>query len=208
MKLVNHISAIATIILVTNSIVCRFFPHCSVILWHQLSILQLSSMLPYVLGDSITSHRLTVQTYKSAPHPELQTPIVSPSCHLCFWLTCSRLETPITHSLGLTNFLELLTELRGTFYLLRLSVYYKKIQQNRQEQPDRRDSEGQGKRKGCRASMPSPSHTLAEPPLHSPTWKLSEPPLPFIKWTWLIKSLTTFDWTQSLVPLHLCGGGE
>ena len=167
MKLVNHITAIITIILVTSSNVCRFSPHCSVILWHQLSILQFSSMPSIVLGDSTICYRLTAQTYKSAPHPPLQIPIVSPSCHPCFWLTCSRLEIPISHSLGLINWLELLIELRGTFCLLRLSVYYKKIQLRNNQTEEMQKGKVWGK--GAEPPCPLPATLLLNPHcIHQP----------------------------------------
>ena len=47
-----------------------------------------------------------------------QIPITSPGCHLCFSPTGFRLEVPMIFSLSSINFLERLTELRETFYLL------------------------------------------------------------------------------------------
>ena len=179
MKLVNHISAIVTIILVTNSNVCRFFPHHSVILWHQLSILQFSSMLSLVQGDSIISYRWTAQTYKSAPHPPLQTPIVSPSCH-----PCSRLEIPIPHSLGSINLRELLIELGGTSYLLRLSVYYKKIQLRNSQIEEMHKGKAGGK--GAETPRPLPATLLLNPHcVHQPGSSLNPHYPSFHRHDWL-----------------------
>ena len=44
----------------------------------------------------------------------LHTPISSPGCHLCFWLTGSKSEVPMT----LINLLEQLMELGEIFYFL------------------------------------------------------------------------------------------
>ena len=68
----------------------------------------------YLPGNSIGSHGLRsspIRLALSLSH-QIQTPISSPDCHLCFRQTCYRLEVPVTLSLGLINLLECLIELR------------------------------------------------------------------------------------------------
>lgn len=72
--------------------------------WHQLPIVNTN---PRGLGLSPT--RL--------PAPQLQTPIISPHCQLCFWPTEYKLEVPVT-PLSFSNLLEWLTEPKKTVYLL------------------------------------------------------------------------------------------
>ena len=76
----------------------------------------------YLPRDSVRSHRLRAQSYKTAP--TLLTPITNPGC-LCFCPTHHKLEIPKTPALGSVNLLEQLTELRKSL-LTRLQVYYKK----------------------------------------------------------------------------------
>ena len=54
----------------------------------------------------------------------------NPGCHLGFWPADYRCKVPISPSLSLINLLEQLIELRETFYLLGLSLYYKRIQRS------------------------------------------------------------------------------
>ena len=58
------------------------------------------------------------------PTPQRQTPIASPDYALGFWPTGYSLKVPRTPSVGSINLLELLTELSGTFYLLRHKFVY------------------------------------------------------------------------------------
>ena len=45
-------------------------------------------------GDSIRSHRLRAQSYKTHTPIPLLTPIASPGHHLCFWSTAYKSEVP------------------------------------------------------------------------------------------------------------------
>ena len=48
----------------------------------------------------------------------LPPPVKVPVCLLCFWLTSYRSSAPTTSSMGSSNFLDQVTELRETFYSL------------------------------------------------------------------------------------------
>ena len=69
----------------------------------------------YHLFFWLTVYRLEVP---KTPLLQLQTPGTHPGCYLYFWPTDYRSDVPPTSSLGSVNFLEQLTKLRETFYLL------------------------------------------------------------------------------------------
>ena len=52
----------------------------------------------YFPGDGIRSHSIRVQSYKNVLHPQLQTSIASPDCHLCFLMDWLSVEVPMTSS--------------------------------------------------------------------------------------------------------------
>lgn len=72
--------------------------------------IQLWHCLP---GGGIRSHRVIVQSYKTAPTPPIQTHVASPGCHPA---SGYRLEFPGTSSLGSINLLERITEVKRFTY--------------------------------------------------------------------------------------------
>ena len=64
--------------------------------------------------------------------PPIQMPILSPGCHLNFWLSSFKSEVVMTPFLGFLNLLEHLTELRKPVY----SLEYWFITKDTNQQPD------------------------------------------------------------------------
>lgn len=87
--------------------------------WVSYESTQLWHHLP---RESIRSHRIRAESYKTVPPPPVQTPFTSRGVHLCLLPTTYRSEVPMTPSLCLINLLEWLTELREAFYLLDYSL--------------------------------------------------------------------------------------
>ena len=67
--------------------------------------------------------------------PTTQIPVTSPLFPLLLtnWLY---IRGPMTHSLGSVSWLERLTELKKTLLLTRLSIYYKRILKDMNQEPD------------------------------------------------------------------------
>lgn len=70
----------------------------------------------YLLGNSITFHRLRAQSHNTAFHFRWQSQ--SPGGYLCFRPSGYKSEVPMTPSLGLINLLEQFTGLRKSVYTL------------------------------------------------------------------------------------------
>ena len=98
----------------------------------------------------------------------------------------------MTPSLGSINFLEQLTELRETFYLLRSLVYYKRY--NTGTARWKRCIE-QVTGKGCRTSMPSPGA-----PLSPDLYMFINPEAPWILYFWDFMEASPCKHDQSLTP--------
>ena len=101
----------------------ELFPHRP-ILGHQLEVLQSNP----VLTPSTWNSRQTPQVKGSGSQDcssILQTPVVSPCCHLCSSPTSSTSEVPTTPLLRFDNFLEEVIELRKTIYFLDYQIIIK-----------------------------------------------------------------------------------
>lgn len=72
---------------------------------HRLGALRFNAILT-LPEDNIRSHRLRAQSPRLPP---LRVLVARLRCHLCFWQTSCKLKVFMTHSLGLTNLLEMLT---------------------------------------------------------------------------------------------------
>ena len=85
-------------------------------------------------GDSVRSHKLRAQSYKTGPAPPLQIPVTSSGCYLCFWSTGYRLEVPMIPSLDWINLLEWLTALREHFTYLIIGLLQRIFKDTNQQQ--------------------------------------------------------------------------
>lgn len=128
--------------------VCRGISQTNqAILQHQLAVLQFSSLLSLSTWRQYQIHRL-----RAHPHMTVPTSISSPGCYLGFWLPGYKLEVPTIPYLGSMNLLELLKELRETFYLLDHRFIIKGYNSST---VGWKRCQGQGVREGHGASVPS-----------------------------------------------------
>ena len=79
----------------------------------------------YLPGDSITSHRLRFQSYKTVltQPTQLRLPVTSPGGYLCFWPT----RGGNSSLLGFDSFARAAPRAQRNILLTRLLVYYKRI---------------------------------------------------------------------------------
>ena len=137
--------------------VCRWgFPHQHqlAILWHQLGV-KCNSVWHYLPRDNIRSHRLRAQSHKTTTHFRCQSQV--PGCCLSDQLVINHINQMFlqTPSLGLIN---LLTELRETFYLLDCQFIIKRYNSGTATW---KRSIGQGMWEGRGVSMSFPGELLS-----------------------------------------------
>ena len=102
-----------------------FFSNSDQFSWHQIGDLKFNSILTFLPGVSVRSHKLSAQSHKTAsasptPSDANRKPRLSP-VFLSDWIYIGGSHTPPWFN----NLLEWLTELRKTVYL---PVYYRRIQ--------------------------------------------------------------------------------
>lgn len=134
-------------------------------------IIQLNS--DTLLGDSIRSYRLRVESYKTAPLP-IKTQIANLGYHLCFDLNQEFLKSrvPKIPSPGWINLREQLIELRETFHL---RDYQSIIKDYNSGIARWKRCVGWGMGKGRAAFMSSLGKPLSPVSTCSSIWMLSEP---------------------------------
>ena len=117
---IKKISANSILVPILETIVRGWFPiyHQALFRRADMGALQFNSCWHSLPKDTVISHRLRAQSYKTAPHTPIQVPMATPVCHLGFWPTSYRMKVPTTPILVWINLLERFTELRETFYLL------------------------------------------------------------------------------------------
>lgn len=131
-----------------------------------------NSIMTLITWSQLRPHRLRAQSHKTAT-PQPQMPTTSPvvTCASQLWLTAINRRFLWHPQPRFNNLLEQLTELQKTIYLLRLPVYYERIQVRNSQMEETRSSH----------ALPRCANLPAPPPVHQPG---SSPNLP---WTTVFK---------------------